>query len=172
MFTTSQVCAAPVKVSLPRVKKGQGAGHRGQFRQRQRLHRRAGLARRQGDDGHRRARLLRLPVGGRVGRLHRPHRRHAADGQCEAGHSSAAGLSTPRPKTPHHAAEAIMTSDTRPKEIAVEFKLGGTNGPHRRHLQGRGHDPARHEPRQAGGRPPAHGVARHDALFSHHGCRH
>ena len=25
----------------------------------------------------------------------------------------------------HHAAEAIMTSDTRPKEIAVEFKLGG-----------------------------------------------
>ena len=25
----------------------------------------------------------------------------------------------------HHAAEAIMTSDTQPKEIAVEFQLGG-----------------------------------------------
>lgn len=29
------------------------------------------------------------------------------------------------PTATHHAAEAIMTSDTRPKEIAVEFKLGG-----------------------------------------------
>jgi glutamate N-acetyltransferase/amino-acid N-acetyltransferase len=29
------------------------------------------------------------------------------------------------PSAAHHAAEAIMTSDTRAKEIAVEFKLGG-----------------------------------------------
>jgi glutamate N-acetyltransferase/amino-acid N-acetyltransferase len=29
------------------------------------------------------------------------------------------------PSAAHHAAEAIMTSDTRPKEIAVEFKLAG-----------------------------------------------
>ncbi len=29
------------------------------------------------------------------------------------------------PTAAHHAAEAIMTSDTQPKEIAVEFKLGG-----------------------------------------------
>ncbi len=30
-----------------------------------------------------------------------------------------------KPTAAHHAAEAIMTSDTRPKEVAVEFKLGG-----------------------------------------------
>ncbi len=54
MFTTSQVCAAPVKVSLPRAKKAARPGHRRQFRQRQRLHRRAGLARRPRDDGNRR----------------------------------------------------------------------------------------------------------------------
>jgi glutamate N-acetyltransferase/amino-acid N-acetyltransferase len=29
------------------------------------------------------------------------------------------------PASAHHAAEAIMTSDTRPKEIAVEFKMAG-----------------------------------------------
>ena len=29
------------------------------------------------------------------------------------------------PITAHHAAEAILTSDTQPKEIAIEFKLGG-----------------------------------------------
>ena len=39
-----------------------------------------------------------------------------------------------------------MTSDTRPKEIAVEFKFGGQNGSTRRHVQGRGNDPAGHEP--------------------------
>ena len=32
------------------------------------------------------------------------------------------------PSAAHHAAEAIMTSDTRAKEIAVEFKLGGKSG--------------------------------------------
>ena len=29
------------------------------------------------------------------------------------------------PITAHHAAEAILTSDTQPKEIAIEFKMGG-----------------------------------------------
>ena len=29
------------------------------------------------------------------------------------------------PSAAHHAAEAILTSDTQPKEIAIEFKLGG-----------------------------------------------
>ena len=32
------------------------------------------------------------------------------------------------PSAAHHAAEAIMTSDTHAKEIAVEFKLGGKSG--------------------------------------------
>ena len=71
-----------------------------------------------------------------------------------------------------HAAEAIMTSDTKPKQIAVEFKLGGKNGSHRRHLQGRGHDPTRHvRDRRATGGAAARRAARDDALLHHDGCR-
>jgi len=54
-------------------------------------------------------------------------------------------------------------SDTRPKQIAVEFKLGGKNRPHRRHLQRRRHDSAGHERHRQ--TPRSHVAARHHALF-------
>ena len=37
-----------------------------------------------------------------------------------------------------------MTTDTRPKEVVVEFPLARPHGAHRRHGQGRGHDRAEH----------------------------
>ena len=41
------------------------------------------------------------------------------------GIQAAAGLLDSSAESAHHAAEAIMTSDTRTKEIAVEFQLDG-----------------------------------------------
>lgn len=124
MFTTNQVCAAPVKVCLERVKLGTAqaivvnSGNANACTGRQ------GLA-----DAREMARFtersLKLPAGsvhvcstGRIG-LTLPMDNVRA-GIIEAALELGA--------TPAHAAnavEAIMTSDTRPKQIAVEFKLGG-----------------------------------------------
>ena len=46
MFTTNQVCAAPVKVCVERVKKGTGASSGREFRQCECLHRQTGHGRR------------------------------------------------------------------------------------------------------------------------------
>jgi glutamate N-acetyltransferase/amino-acid N-acetyltransferase len=122
MFTTSQVCAAPVKVSAPRaagasaqavvVNSGNAnacTGAQG-LRDAQEMARVA-------------AKLLKLPEEsvlvastGRIG-VNMPM------ANVKKGIHAAAGLLDA--KNAAHAAEAIMTSDTRPKEIAVEFKLGG-----------------------------------------------
>jgi glutamate N-acetyltransferase / amino-acid N-acetyltransferase len=45
--------------------------------------------------------------------------------QVKKGILQAAGLLGSAPENARHAVEAIMTSDTRPKEIAVEIELGG-----------------------------------------------
>jgi glutamate N-acetyltransferase/amino-acid N-acetyltransferase len=124
MFTTNQVCAAPVKVCLPRVKKGRAqvivvnSGNANACTGKQ------GFA-----DALEMARLteqsLALPNGfalvgstGRIG-LELPM------DQVRAGIIEAAVYLGSTPDHAAHAAEAIMTSDTRPKQIAVEFKLGG-----------------------------------------------
>ncbi len=124
MFTTNQVCAAPVKVCLERVKKGKAraivinSGNANACTGRQ------GLA-----DAREMARFteraLNLPAGlvlvgstGRIGvAMPMDHVR--------AGIIEAAMLLGPTATHAAHAAEAIMTSDTQPKQIAVEFKLGG-----------------------------------------------
>jgi len=124
MFTTNQVCAAPVKVCVERVKRGTAqalvinsgnanacTGKQGMADAREMV--------------HFTERALDLPRGsvlvgstGRIG-VTMPMDNVRA-GIIEAGVELGSTL--------EHAAntvEAIMTSDTKPKEIAVEFKLGG-----------------------------------------------
>jgi glutamate N-acetyltransferase/amino-acid N-acetyltransferase len=124
MFTTNQVCAAPVKVCLERVKRGKAqvivvnSGNANACTGRQ------GLA-----DAREMARFteraLNLPPGlafvGSTGRIGVT----LPMDQVRAGILEAVLLLGSTPAHAAQAAEAIMTSDTRPKEIAVEFKLNG-----------------------------------------------
>jgi glutamate N-acetyltransferase/amino-acid N-acetyltransferase len=124
MFTTNQVCAAPVKVCLERVKRGEAqvivvnSGNANACTGRQ------GLA-----DAREMARFtersLNLPPGlafvGSTGRIGVT----LPMDQVRAGILEAVLLLGSTPAHAAQAAEAIMTSDTRPKEIAVEFKLNG-----------------------------------------------
>ena len=123
MFTTNQICAAPVKVCVEHIAKGKAqavvvnsgnanacTGPRGLKDAREM----AALSAKE---------LLLKPedvlVGstGRIGlELPMPNiRKGIAQIVKELDNS---------PSAAHHAAEAIMTSDTRPKEIALECKLG------------------------------------------------
>jgi glutamate N-acetyltransferase/amino-acid N-acetyltransferase len=124
MFTTNQVCAAPVKVCVERVKRGTAqaivvnSGNANACTGKQ------GMA-----DAREMVRFteraLNLSKGsvlvgstGRIG-VTMPMDDVRA-GIIEAGVELGSTL-----KHAANAAEAIMTSDTKPKEIAVEFKLGG-----------------------------------------------
>ncbi len=124
LFTTNQICAAPVKVCLERVKRGKA----------QALVVNSGNANAcTGRQGMQDARdmaafteaALKLPSGsvfvgstGRIGVL-------MPMDNVRAGIIDAATLLRADAESAAHTAEAIMTSDTRPKQIAVEFKLGG-----------------------------------------------
>ena len=124
MFTTNQACAAPVKVCLERTTKGRAqavvvnSGNANACTGRQGLKDARAMARFT-------EQALALPQGsvlvgstGRIG-VALPMDNVRA-GIVEA----AVGLGS----TGRHAAgaaEAIMTSDTRPKQVAVEFRLGG-----------------------------------------------
>ena len=123
MFTTNQVCAAPVKVCIERVKSGQA----------QALVVNSGNANactgRQGMNDAREMvrfaeRSLNLPAGSvLVGSTGRIGVTMPMD-NIRAGIIEAATLLGSSSSHAAHAAEAIMTSDTRLKQIAVEFKLG------------------------------------------------
>ena len=123
MFTTNQVCAAPVKVCLARMKKGSARA----------IVVNSGNANAcTGEQGLRDAldtvtfaeQALKVPRGsalvgstGRIG-VTLPMdnvRAGIIEAAVELGSTTAHAA---------HAAEAIMTSDTRAKHIAVEFKLG------------------------------------------------
>ena len=124
MFTTNQVCAAPVKVCVERVKKGVAqavvinSGNANACTGRQGLQDAQEMVRYA-------ERALNFPKGsvlvgstGRIGvTLPMDNVRAGIIEACvELGSTHAHAA---------HAVEAIMTSDTRPKQIAVEFKLGG-----------------------------------------------
>jgi glutamate N-acetyltransferase/amino-acid N-acetyltransferase len=124
LFTTNQVCAAPVKVCLQRVGKGTAraivvnSGNANACTGSQGMKDALEMARFT-------ERALNLPAGsafvgstGRIG-VTLPMDNVRA-GIIEAGVELG---STSRHAA--HAAEAIMTSDTRPKHMAVEFELGG-----------------------------------------------
>src|SRR5262249_33147451 len=124
MFTTNQVCAAPVKVCMPRVKKGRAqavvvnSGNANACTGKQGL-----------DDALKMLRFtgpaLNVPAGlalvgstGRIG-ITLPMdnvRAGIIEAAVNLGATSAHAAA---------AAEAIMTSDTRPKQVAVELRIGG-----------------------------------------------
>jgi glutamate N-acetyltransferase/amino-acid N-acetyltransferase len=124
MFTTNQICAAPVKLCVANianaraqavvVNSGNANACTGEQGMRD--------AREMADAA---ARILALPADdllvastGRIGvTLPMPN--------VHNGIRAAAGLLDTDAASAEHVAEAIMTSDTRPKQIAVEFKLGG-----------------------------------------------
>jgi glutamate N-acetyltransferase/amino-acid N-acetyltransferase len=124
MFTTNQVCAAPVKVCLERTKKGTAralvvnSGNANACTGRQGMKDALEMVRFM-------ERALALPkssalVGstGRIG-VALPMD-NVRCGIIEAGVELGASA-----RHAGHAAEAILTSDTKRKEIAVEFQLGG-----------------------------------------------
>ena len=124
MFTTNQVCAAPVKVCVERVRAGQAqvvvvnSGNANACTGKQ------GLA-----DAREMAafteRTLNLSPGralvGSTGRIGVP----LPMANIRAGITEAAALLGSTAAHADQATEAIMTSDTQPKKVAVEFKLGG-----------------------------------------------
>lgn len=124
MFTTSQVCAAPVKVSMPRAKKARAqaivvnSGNANACTGKQGLKDAQAMTQTV-------AKIFRLPVEsvlvastGRIGVT-------LPMANVTRGIHAAAKLLNYFPENAAYAAEAIMTSDTRPKEVAVEFKLDG-----------------------------------------------
>ena len=124
MFTTNQVCAAPVKVCVERVKQGTAqvvvvnSGNANACTGKQ------GMA-----DAREMVsfteRALNFPKGSAlVGSTGRIGVTMPMD-QVRAGIIEAATLLGTAVENADHAAEAIMTSDSRSKQIAIEFKLGG-----------------------------------------------
>ena len=124
MFTTNQACAAPVKVCLERMKKGRAqavvvnSGNANACTGRQGLKDAREMARFA-------ERALTLPPGavlvgstGRIGVTMPMDNVRAGIIEAAVGLGSTAAHAA-------QAAEAIMTSDTRSKQVAVEFKLGG-----------------------------------------------
>jgi glutamate N-acetyltransferase/amino-acid N-acetyltransferase len=124
MFTTNQVCAAPVKVCVERVKRGKAqavvinSGNANACTGKQ------GLADAREMVGFTERSLI-LPKGSAlVGSTGRIGVTMPMD-NVRAGIIEAAVELGSTMEHAANAAEAIMTSDTRPKQIAVEFTLGG-----------------------------------------------
>lgn len=124
MFTTNQVCAAPVKVCVERMKKGTAqlvvvnSGNANACTGKQ------GLA-----DAREMVsfaeQALNVSAGRAfVGSTGRIGVTMPMD-NVKAGIVEAATLLGSTAEHADHATEAIMTSDTKPKQVAVEFKLGG-----------------------------------------------
>jgi glutamate N-acetyltransferase/amino-acid N-acetyltransferase len=124
MFTTNQVCAAPVKVCVPRIKKGTAqaivvnSGNANACTGRQGMKDALEMTALVAKKLHMPAEHVLVGSTGRIGvTLPMTHVR--------AGILEAVTLLDNEPASAAHAAEAIMTSDTRSKQIAVEFKLVG-----------------------------------------------
>src|SRR3569832_1219404 len=124
MFTTNQVCAAPVKVCVPRVKKGIARAVAVNSGNANACTGKQGMKDALAMTGFTEE-ALRLPRGtvlvgstGRIG-LGLPM------DNIRAGIIEAAVEFGGTVEHASHAAEAIMTSDTKRKEVAVEFKLSG-----------------------------------------------
>jgi len=124
MFTTNQVCAAPVKVCVERMKRRiaqvvvVNSGNANACTGRQ------GLADARDMVSFTEATLA-LPKGSAlVGSTGRIGVTMPMD-NIRAGIIEAATLLGSTVEHAAHSAEAIMTSDTRPKQVAIEFKLGG-----------------------------------------------
>ena len=124
MFTTNQVCAAPVKVCVERVKKGTAqavvvnSGNANACTGRQGLRDAREMTALLAKHLHTPAEHVLVGSTGRIGVT-------LPMANVRAGINEAVTLLDDSRQSAAHAVEAIMTSDTRPKQIAVEFKLGG-----------------------------------------------
>jgi glutamate N-acetyltransferase / amino-acid N-acetyltransferase len=124
MFTTNQICAAPVKVCVPRVAKGMAQAVVVNSGNANACTGRIGMR-----DALAMTRLAEQTLGigdglalvgstGRIG-VTLPMK------EVRSGIVAAAQVLGRTEEHAAHAAEAIMTSDSRPKQVAIEFKLGG-----------------------------------------------
>jgi glutamate N-acetyltransferase/amino-acid N-acetyltransferase len=124
LFTTNQICAAPVKVCAQRVKKGKAqaivvnSGNANACTGKQGMKDALEMARLAAAQLHLPPEQVLVGSTGRIG-VNMPME------NVRAGIAEVAQLLGNAPAHADEAAEAIMTSDTRPKKIAVEFKLGG-----------------------------------------------
>ncbi|MBI3882450.1 MAG: bifunctional ornithine acetyltransferase/N-acetylglutamate synthase, partial [Verrucomicrobia bacterium] len=124
LFTTNQICAAPVKVCAQRVKKGKAqaivvnSGNANACTGKQGMKDALEMTRLAAAQLHLPPEQVLVGSTGRIG-VNMPME------NVRAGIAEAAQLLGNAPEHADEAAEAIMTSDTRPKKIAVEFKLGG-----------------------------------------------
>ena len=126
-FTTNRVCAAPVKLCLGRVAGGAAraivvnSGNANACTGRQGLRNAQAMARAVAAACRGRGISARQVLVASTGRIGVP----LPMTQVKQGILDAARLLGSGADGARHAAEAIMTSDTRPKQIAVEFKLNG-----------------------------------------------
>ena len=124
LFTTNQICAAPVKVCIPRVKKGRARAIVANSGNANACTGKQGMK-----DAQQMAafteKALTLPKGSAlVGSTGRIGVAMPMD-NIRSGIIEAAVELGSTPGHADQAAEAIMTSDTRAKHVAVEFRLGG-----------------------------------------------
>ena len=123
-FTTNQVCAAPVKLCVQRMKRGKA----------QAIVVNSGNANAcTGEQGLRDAQTM-TEITAKAVKVSPKDVLVASTGRIgvvmpmanvKNGILAAAKLLDPTEETSHHVTEAIMTSDTKPKAIAIEFELGG-----------------------------------------------
>ncbi len=124
MFTTNQVCAAPVKVCVERVKDGTAqaivvnSGNANACTGKQGLADARDMTALLAKHLHMPAEHVLVGSTGRIGVT-------LPMANVRAGINEAVAVLDSSPASADHAVEAIMTSDTRPKQIAVEFMLGG-----------------------------------------------
>jgi len=123
MFTTNQVCAAPVKLCIERVARGTAqaivvnSGNANACTGRQGLQDAENMARQVAQALHMPEAHVLVASTGRIGvGLPMP--------QVRRGIAQAVACLEEDPGSADAAAEAIMTSDTRPKHLAAAFKLG------------------------------------------------
>ena len=123
MFTTNQVCAAPVKVCIARVAKGTAqaiiinSGNANACTGKQGMKDALEMTALVAKELHMPVEHVLVGSTGRIG-VKMPME------NVRAGILGAVTMLDNTPAHAAHAVEAIMTSDTQPKQIAVEFKLG------------------------------------------------
>jgi glutamate N-acetyltransferase / amino-acid N-acetyltransferase len=124
MFTTNQVCAAPVKVCIERVKKGFAraivinSGNANACTGKQGLKDALAMTALVAKQLHVPDEHVLVGSTGRIGVA-------LPMSNVKAGILKALSLLDDTSESENHAVEAIMTSDTQPKRLAVEFKLSG-----------------------------------------------
>lgn len=124
LFTTNQICAAPVKVCVPRVKKGKAqaivvnSGNANACTGKQGMKDALAMTAIAAQQLHMPAEQVLVGSTGRIG-VNLPL------ANVKNGILAAASLLGSDAKQADEAAEAIMTSDTRPKQVGIEFKLAG-----------------------------------------------